>query len=464
MMAACLLPLAAQAQLIRGHIPGAKQMRWGGIEYSRDFDFFQQQHLSFLLDEADNFTFDTQLPGQFGIVGVSTDRSSIHVVVERGKTMTVSLVSANDTKSSRGGAHLVATGPNKSATDYLNRIDRATSITAITGYGNPEDRVGKDEGLRILDETIARMRQELKKVKPQAARAFMGRYTDMLYTHYRLHIMGRGQDTHVYCQWGDSDYRKVVDNINPNDPVNLTWQLPHRWVYNQIDPQLARQADLTDYALRYIEVMRPVITDAQVRHSLLDKLIDRVVSQGNPQDVDRFWKPITDYAADDTELLQKYTPRIEALRATRAGSMAPDETFSDADGKPCRLSDLRGKVLYIDVWATWCVPCKMEIPHFARVAEHYKDDPAIQLVSISTDRERDHDKWRQMIADEKPAWPQYVMNDAENEKFSADFNIQFIPRFIIINADGTIQNADAPRPSDKNILQTLDAIIAKNKK
>ena len=104
------------------------------------------------------------------------------------------------------------------------------------------------------------------------------------------------------------------------------------------------------------------------------------------------------------------------------------------------------------------------ISPLVRLAEHYKDNPAIQLVSISTDRERDHDKWRQMIADEKPAWSQYVMNDAENEKFSADFNIQFIPRFIIINADGTIQNADAPRPSDKNILQTLDAIIAKNKK
>ena len=125
MMAACLLPLAAQAQLIRGHIPGAKQMRWGGIEYSRDFDFFQQQHLPFLLDEADNFTFDTQLPGQFGIVGVSTDRSSIHVVVERGKTMTVNLTTVKDKKSAKSYPRLTVTGPNKTATDYLNSVNRA---------------------------------------------------------------------------------------------------------------------------------------------------------------------------------------------------------------------------------------------------------------------------------------------------------------------------------------------------
>ena len=462
LLAACLLPLSAQAQLIKGHIPGGKQMRWGGIEYSRDFDFFQQQMLPFNMDENDNFVFDTQLPGQFGIVGVNTDGRSIDVVVERGKTMTVNLTTVKDKKSAKSYPRLIVTGPNKTATDYLNSVNRATSITAITGYGRPEERVGKEEGLRILEETITRMRKSLKKVKPQAARDFMSRYTDMLYNHYRLEILSEHRHTHIYWQWGNEDYKKVITEIDPNDPVGLTWRLPHRWVYNQIDPTLANQADLTDYALRYIEVMRPVITDKQVKHCLLDNLVDRVVSQGNPKDVDRFWKPIAEYAAEDTELLNKYLPKIEALKNTRAGKMAPEQTFSDINGKPHQLSELRGKVLYIDVWATWCVPCKNEIPHFAKVAEHYKDNPNILLISISTDREKDHDKWRKMITDEKPAWPQYVMKDAEHEKFSNDFNIQFIPRFIIINADGTIQNADAPRPSDKNIIHTLDEIIKKN--
>lgn len=462
MMAACLLPLAAQAQLIRGHIPGAKQMRWGGIEYSRDFDFFQQQHLPFNMDENDHFVFDTQLPGQFGIVGVNTDGRSIDVVVERGKTMTVNLETVKDKKSAKSYPRLTVTGPNKTATDYLNSINQATSITAITGFGRPEDRVGKEEGLRILEETITRMRKSLKKVKPQAARDFMSRYTEQLRVHYRLDILCRHQDTHVYSRYGDEAYRNTVQEINPNDPVGLTWRLPHRLVYDQIDPMLANQADLTDYALRFLEIMQAAITDKQVKHCLLDNLVDRVVSLGNPKDVDRFWKPIAEYAAEDTELLNKYLPKIEALKNTRAGKMAPEQTFSDINGESYKLSDLRGKVLYIDVWATWCVPCKNEIPYFAKVAAHYKDNPYIQLVSISTDREKDHDKWRKMIADEKPSWPQYVMKDAEHEKFSNDFNIQFIPRFIIINADGTIQNANAPRPSDKNIIQTLDEIIKKN--
>ena len=222
---------------------------------------------------------------------------------------------------------------------------------------------------------------------------------------------------------------------------------------------IARQDDLTDYALRYLEVMRPVITDELVKHSLLDDLLDRVISQGNPKNVDRFWNPIKEYAANDTALLNKYIPKIEALKKTRAGKMAPEQTFSDVNGKPFKLSDFRGKVLYIDVWATWCVPCKKEIPYFAKVAEHYKDNPNIQLISISTDRERDHEKWRKMIKNEKFAWPQFVMKDVEDKKIVSDFNIQFIPRFIIINADGTIQNPDAPRPSEKDVIKILDDII-----
>lgn len=457
LMAACLLPLKAQAQLIKGNIPDGRQMRWAQMEYSKDFDFYERKYIKYDFDENDHFIFDTVLPGEFGIVVLSTDHQHIAVVVQRGKTMTVK---PSDKRSQPN--KLIVSGPNETATSYLNLLEKATSVTAITGFGMPEDRVGKGEGLRILDETIARMRKELRKVKPQAARDFMSRYTDMLYTHYRLTILSEHQDTHVYHRWGDETYRKVVEDINPNDPVYLTWQLPHRWVYNQIDKELDQKDDLTDYALRYLEVMRPVITDKQVKHCLLGNLVDRVVSQGNPKDVDRFWKPIAEYAAEDTELLHKYLPKIEALKNTRAGKMAPEQTFSDINGKSYKLSELRGKVLYIDVWATWCVPCKNEIPHFAKVAEHYRDNPNILLISISTDREKDHDKWRKMIADEKPAWPQYVMKDAEHEKFSNDFNIQFIPRFIIINADGTIQNADAPRPSDKNIIQTLDEIIKKN--
>ena len=71
-VAVCLLPLAAQAQLIKGHIPGAGQMRWGGIEYSRDFNFFQSQRLPFNADEEGNFSFDTQLRGIRPVIRIAS--------------------------------------------------------------------------------------------------------------------------------------------------------------------------------------------------------------------------------------------------------------------------------------------------------------------------------------------------------------------------------------------------------
>lgn len=449
--------MPAKAQLIKGNIPNGEKMRWADILYYPDFNFFNSSKTPISFSATGDFSWDTQLPLQFGLVEIQTDKDSKKIIVRQGTTMTVYTKQDN-----AGKRRLAYSGPNESVTRYIETLEHATSITAITGYGMPEDRVTKDVALRVLDETFAKMHKLLKKVKDKDARQFAAHYTDMLYMHYKLEIVCDHGDTHVYAQYPDKEYQRLVATVNPNEPVNLRWRLPHKWVYNQIDPALAQQDDLTDYALRYLEVMRLAVTDQLVKHSLLDDLLDRVISQGNPKDVDRFWNPIKEYAPNDTELLNKYTPKIEALKKTRAGKMAPEQTFNDIDGKSFRLSDFRGKVLYIDVWATWCVPCKNEIPHFAKVAEHYKDNPNIQLISISTDRERDHEKWRKMIADEKPAWPQFVMKDAEHEKFAADFNIRFIPRFIIINADGTIQNADAPRPSDKDIIRTLDEIIAKN--
>ena len=449
-----LVCMPAKAQLIKGNIPDGEKMRWADIEYYPDYNFFNRSKTPISFSATGDFSWNTQLPLQFGLVEIQTDKDSKMIIVRQGTTMNIYTELGKD-----GRCRLAYSGQNESVTRYIETLEHATSITAITGYGMPEDRVTKDVALKVLDETFAKMRTLLKKVKDKDARQFAAHYTDMLYMHYKLEIVCDHGDTHVYAQYPDKEYQRLVATVNPNEPVNLRRRLPHKWVYNQIDPMLARQDDLTDYVLRYLEVMRPVITDELVKHSLLDDLLDRVISQGNPKNVDRFWNPIKEYAANDTALLNKYTPKIEALKKTRAGKMAPEQTFSDVNGKPFKLSDFRGKVLYIDVWATWCVPCKKEIPYFAKVAEHYKDNPNIQLISISTDRERDHEKWRKMIKNEKFAWPQFVMKDVEDKKFVSDFNIQFIPRFIIINADGTIQNPDAPRPSEKDVIKILDDII-----
>ncbi len=143
------------------------------------------------------------------------------------------------------------------------------------------------------------------------------------------------------------------------------------------------------------------------------------------------------------------TEKYNTFMKLRPGAPAIDCEWSDAEGKTSRLSDLFGKVLYIDVWATWCGPCCAEIPYLEKLAEHYKNDARLDIVSVSVDANRK--AWEDKLAKDKPQWKQFLQGD-----FTTLYNINGIPRFILIDKSGKIVTVDAPRPSDPEIISWLD--------
>ena len=70
--------------------------------------------------------------------------------------------------------------------------------------------------------------------------------------------------------------------------------------------------------------------------------------------------------------------------ASKQHSVAPDLTLAQLDGAPLTLSSYRGKVVLLDFWATWCVPCRQEIPHFVELQERYRDR-GLQIIGVSID-------------------------------------------------------------------------------
>ena len=84
----------------------------------------------------------------------------------------------------------------------------------------------------------------------------------------------------------------------------------------------------------------------------------------------------------------------------KPGASAPDFNFKDINGKSISMNDLKGKYIYIDVWATWCGPCIREIPASKKMEKLYRDKN-IEFVYISIDvRDRpvyNYDKWKEMI-------------------------------------------------------------------
>lgn len=122
--------------------------------------------------------------------------------------------------------------------------------------------------------------------------------------------------------------------------------------------------------------------------------------------LDTFWTNYKKVA--DKQNIDYFQVVIDSKAATASGKSCPKTTFSDPEGNPHSLSEFfgKGKSLYIDIWATWCIPCCTEIPYVEKLVEHYKDNPRLQFISISIDH--NIDAWHKKLAKDKPQWQQFI--------------------------------------------------------
>lgn len=158
----------------------------------------------------------------------------------------------------------------------------------------------------------------------------------------------------------------------------------------------------------------------------------------------------------DPELTKKFDALCASWQAIKAGNPSPTFSCPDINGKTVSLSDLKGKYVYIDVWATWCGPCRAEIPHLKKLEEAYKGKD-IEFVSLSCDQ--DKAAWEQMVKAQALQGIQLYMGP--RDEFMKKYIINGIPRFILLDREGKIVKADAPRPSNPETAKLFDELLKK---
>src|SRR5574344_937935 len=275
---------------------------------------------------------------------------------------------------------------------------------------------------------------------------------DCEYLRLRLALMRAYDKANAIDIGNDNNFQKLLEKIDVNDPEYEKYFLITNYIKGKISTKY--ENDPAAYGLEFVKVTNSYVKNADIKKALEMQIINYVIQRSSGDDIDKFWIPYKQQG--DPELVKAYTYKIEAMKNTKSGTMAPDDEFTDIDGKLHHFSEYRGKLLYIDFWATWCAPCKAEIPHLAKLVERYKGNDKIQFISISVDA--DTNAWKKMITADKPAWPQFVASKVQNEKISKDWGIAAIPRFVMINPDGTINAADALRPSDESLIPLLDKL------
>lgn len=120
----------------------------------------------------------------------------------------------------------------------------------------------------------------------------------------------------------------------------------------------------------------------------------------------------------------------------KPGMAMPDIELNDPSGKKRALSDLRGKVVLVDFWASWCGPCRRENPNVVRAWKEYKDQ-GFEVFSVSLDK--DAKKWQRAIDQDGLIWP-YHISDLRGWSSVATqlYGISSIPHAILIDKDGTV--------------------------
>ena len=133
---------------------------------------------------------------------------------------------------------------------------------------------------------------------------------------------------------------------------------------------------------------------------------------------------------------------------------APTFTLKDVNENDVSLSDFKGNIILIDVWATWCKPCLNEIPDLKALLLDYEESN-LRFVGISIDQQEDIELWKEKIVEEQLPGTQLIMENGWQSTFKSDYVVSSVPRFILIDEEGKFIDVDAPRPSEGNKLRIL---------
>ncbi|WP_230679072.1 MULTISPECIES: TlpA disulfide reductase family protein [Pseudomonadati] len=208
------------------------------------------------------------------------------------------------------------------------------------------------------------------------------------------------------------------------------------------------------------DTARQVLPAGTTRNYVLAQVLDDLLRHGIAADFDA---RLADFEAQGAtpELRRALKQRAAELAGTRPQQPAPSFGMTDLNGQPVRWADLRGKLVYVDVWASWCQPCRADAPALRALQAQFAGRSR-QVVFVSLSIDANAAAWRRAVAAdhlaEAPNQMQ-VLGELTDPALRRLWEQRGVPQCWLIGPDGLIIDANAPHPSNPAAAATLETTL-----
>jgi thiol-disulfide isomerase/thioredoxin len=281
------------------------------------------------------------------------------------------------------------------------------------------------------------MAEHVKPVLEQAeqAKAFYTKYPD-----HEKAAAARQMETSLLrtaAMMGDEGAKKRVDEVeaamlkDPKTPEATRFRLRQQQVMRDATKGLT---DRKEYGAAMEKAARQLLEEFPKKAEAYGMLL-QAASMAEPDKARSIAKEVI--AGTDNDKVKEQAEGLQ--RKLEAVGKPLDIKFTAVDGREVDLAKLKGKVVLVDFWATWCGPCVMEVPHVVAAYEKLHEK-GFEIVGISFDREGDKEKLTKFTSDKKMPWPQYFDGKFWQNEYGKKYGINSIPAMWLVDKKGNLRD------------------------
>lgn len=258
----------------------------------------------------------------------------------------------------------------------------------------------------------------------------------------------------------DSNFFKFIEKIDNSDLMAMS--LPHNLLYKH-EIEYINASDSLTSADSFINYLESQTSNKRLSNFLKAIYLTEIIE--SPSYWEKHQKLFNSVIISETIEREKDNPfyylidkSSRSFFSSQKGENAYDFTAQRMDGTEIKLSDMKGKVVFIDSWASWCGPCIRHRPAILELAKKYENNPNVEVLMISIDASKED--WTNYLfkRNEANKYNDFIIENGMRTEYGARYNINSIPKYILIGQDGLIIDANIAEPSQKVELMVEDAL------